>query len=107
MGDPFNLPAGLRAASAAAASSCCFTRASVFRASLACSACEPAQAAADEVTGVSAMATEDLTKEARLKLSAGHLLVVWDILANRLPGSPFSGNVERCPRCRTCVSMPF
>jgi hypothetical protein len=32
------------------------------------------------------MATEDLTKEARLKLSAGHLLVVWDILANRLPG---------------------
>jgi hypothetical protein len=36
------------------------------------------------------MATEDLTKEARLKLSAGHLLVVWDILANRLPGSPFS-----------------
>ena len=35
------------------------------------------------------MANEDLTKEALLKLSLGHLLVVWDVLSNKLAGTPF------------------
>jgi hypothetical protein len=34
------------------------------------------------------MTTEDLTTEVPLKISLGHLLLVWDILANKLPGSP-------------------
>jgi hypothetical protein len=34
------------------------------------------------------MTTEDLTREVPLKISLGHLLLVWDILANKLAGSP-------------------
>jgi hypothetical protein len=33
------------------------------------------------------MTTEDLTKEVQLNLSIGHLLVVWEVLANKLAGS--------------------
>ncbi|HEY6620923.1 MAG TPA: hypothetical protein VIY68_15360 [Steroidobacteraceae bacterium] len=35
------------------------------------------------------MTTEDFTKEVELKISLGHLLAVWDVLSNRLAGSPF------------------
>jgi hypothetical protein len=31
--------------------------------------------------------TDDLTKEVELKLSIGHLLVVWEVLANKLADS--------------------
>jgi hypothetical protein len=34
------------------------------------------------------MTTEALTTEVPLKISVGHLLLVWDILANRLAGLP-------------------
>jgi hypothetical protein len=34
------------------------------------------------------MTTEDLATEVPLKISVGHLLVVWDILANKLTTSP-------------------
>jgi hypothetical protein len=37
--------------------------------------------------GVLTMA--DLSKKVPLNLSLGHLLVVWEILSNKLPGSPF------------------
>jgi hypothetical protein len=36
------------------------------------------------------MSGEDLTKEASIKLSVGHLLIVWDILSNKLSGSPIN-----------------
>ena len=35
------------------------------------------------------MTTDDLTKEVQLKLSMGHLLVVWDVLSNKLAASTF------------------
>jgi hypothetical protein len=35
------------------------------------------------------MSAETLTNEAVLKLSVGHLLSVWEILANKLSGTPF------------------
>ncbi len=34
------------------------------------------------------MNTDDLAKEVSVKLSVGHLLLVWDVLANKLAGSP-------------------
>ena len=34
------------------------------------------------------MATQILTKEIALRLSVGHLLFVWEILANKLSGTP-------------------
>ena len=34
------------------------------------------------------MNTDDLGKEVPVKLSVGHLLLVWDVLANKLAGSP-------------------
>lgn len=35
------------------------------------------------------MANENLAAKTSLKLSVGHLLAVWDILANKLSGTPF------------------
>jgi hypothetical protein len=35
------------------------------------------------------MTHENLAIEASLKLTVGHLLAVWDILANKLSGTPF------------------
>jgi hypothetical protein len=35
------------------------------------------------------MTTKNLACEAVLKLSVGHLLSTWDILANKLSGTPF------------------
>lgn len=35
------------------------------------------------------MANENLANEASLKLSIGHLIAVWEILANKLSGTPF------------------
>ena len=35
------------------------------------------------------MNNKDLTKPTTLNLPAGHLLVVWDILANRLSDTPY------------------
>lgn len=34
------------------------------------------------------MTTEDLTTEVPLKISIGHLVLVWEILANKLAGTP-------------------
>jgi hypothetical protein len=33
------------------------------------------------------MQTEDLAREVELKLSLGHLLVIWEVLATKLAGS--------------------
>jgi hypothetical protein len=38
------------------------------------------------------MPTEDLEKEVNLKISIGHLLVVWDILSNKLSCEPINEN---------------
>lgn len=35
------------------------------------------------------VSNEDLAKEASLKLSTGHLLVVWDVVANKLSGTQY------------------
>ncbi|MFT3734276.1 MAG: hypothetical protein QM776_04515 [Rhodocyclaceae bacterium] len=35
------------------------------------------------------MNSDDLDYATTLNLSAGHLLVVWDVLANKLSGAPF------------------
>lgn len=35
------------------------------------------------------MTSENLTSSVNLSLSLGHLIPVWDILANRLSGTPF------------------
>ena len=35
------------------------------------------------------MTNDDLTQEATLRLSAGHLLVVWDVLANKVAETGF------------------
>ena len=37
------------------------------------------------------MSKEDLSKSASLNLPIGHLIVVWDILSNKLAGSPTNG----------------
>ena len=34
------------------------------------------------------MSGKDLTKEVSLQLPVGHLLIIWDILSNKLAGSP-------------------
>jgi hypothetical protein len=34
------------------------------------------------------MSSEDMTRNANIELSMGHLLVVWDVLSNKLSGSP-------------------
>jgi hypothetical protein len=36
------------------------------------------------------MPNEDLNKEVNLKISIGHLLVIWDILSNKLSGKPLN-----------------
>jgi hypothetical protein len=35
------------------------------------------------------LANENFASEASLKLTVGHLLVVWDVLSNKLSGTPF------------------
>jgi hypothetical protein len=42
-----------------------------------------------EYTRVSKMAPDNLDQTSDLTLSTGHLLVIWDVLANKLSGSPF------------------
>jgi len=36
------------------------------------------------------MSVEDLKKEVTIKLPIGHLLIVWDILSNKLSGAPLN-----------------
>jgi len=36
------------------------------------------------------MSDEELNKEVSVKLSLGHLLIVWDILSNKLSGAPLN-----------------
>lgn len=40
------------------------------------------------------MANENFASEAPLKLTVGHLLVVWDILAKKLSGTPFMASLS-------------
>jgi hypothetical protein len=40
------------------------------------------------------MSKENLASESSLKLSVGHLLVVWDILANKLSGTSFMDSLS-------------
>ncbi|WP_428001310.1 hypothetical protein [Acidovorax sp.] len=40
------------------------------------------------------MSNENFAKETSLKLTTGHLLVVWDVLANKLSGSPYMDNLS-------------
>jgi hypothetical protein len=43
--------------------------------------------------GVNEMANENLAQEATLKLTLGHLLVVWDVLSNKLSGTDFKDSL--------------
>jgi hypothetical protein len=49
------------------------------------------------------MTTEDLTREVAFKLSAAHLLVVWDVLSNKLPGSSFGETLSDEERRAMCA----
>jgi hypothetical protein len=40
------------------------------------------------------MANRDLTKEAKLKMSVGHLIAAWDIFSNKLSGTDFLNSLS-------------
>lgn len=40
------------------------------------------------------MKDEDLTKEAQLKMSVGHLIAAWDIFSNKLSGTDFLNSLS-------------
>lgn len=40
------------------------------------------------------MEDADLTKEAKLKMSIGHLIATWDIVSNRLSGTDFLNSLS-------------
>lgn len=40
------------------------------------------------------MSNQNLASEFSLKLSVGHLLAVWDVLANKLSGTPFTDSLS-------------
>ena len=41
------------------------------------------------------MTKNKLLKRTNIKLSAGHLLVIWDVLSNKLSGSDFMGGLDK------------
>jgi hypothetical protein len=57
----------------------------------------------DEKASETIMTNEDCTREASLKLSIGHLLAVWDVLANKLSESNLMDSLSEEQRRAMCA----